>query len=327
MKISEIGEFGLIALLAEINSHAVRPPGLVMGIGDDAAAWKSLPGMTLATTDCMVQGVHFTPSTTGYFALGWKALATNLSDIAAMGGIADYALLNLGLPPDTETEDILSLFRGISSLATERAVFVCGGNTSRSDTFFVNITVLGHATGPIMIRSGANPGDLIAVTGRLGAAAAGWRLLQQKRHQNGGEPLISAFLKPVPRLEEGQILAGAGITTCIDVSDGLAADLTHLCLAGGVGAEIRLADLPVDPAATTLFGEHATELAINGGEDYELLFTGAKRVMDSLSASKNLSFTAIGEIIQDIPGKIIFRDSTGDEHENQGKGWQHFGAC
>ena len=322
MKLAEIGETGLIARLAEIASNTSPPPGLIAGIGDDAAAWENLPGTNLATTDSLVEGVHFTLSTTTYFDLGWKALATNLSDIAAMGGIPDYALLSLGLRPDDDTEDILTLFRGISALASTKGVFIAGGNTSRSATFFINMTVFGHTTGPIMRRTAARAGDVIAVTGRLGAAAAGLMLLKQKRSQKGGDSLISAFLKPVPRLEEGQILAREGVMTAIDVSDGLATDLTHICQSSRVGAEIRTASLPLDPAAAGLFGPQAIDLAISGGEDYELLFTAPEAIMQRLAGK--LAFTRIGEIVPAHPGKIIFRDECDCEYTTENKGWQHF---
>lgn len=324
MRISDIGEFGLIARLKEASTGNPDPAGL-LGIGDDAAAWASLPGITLATADCLVEGVHFTLASTSWLDLGWKALASNLSDIAAMGGRAAYALVTLGLPPDTEVEDVVAFYRGMNELARQYGVTVAGGDTSHSDTLFFSLTVIGQAQAHIMERSRAVPGQKIAVTGCLGAAAAGWKLLQAKRQGEAeAQALVKAFLKPTPRLLEGQCLLEAGVRAAIDISDGLEADLTHICQCSRVGASVRLADIPVHPSARALFGSEALEMALGGGEDYELLFTASPATMKALAENARVKYAIIGEVTAENPGTPMFLDADGKENLVFKGGWQHF---
>lgn len=325
MRISEIGEFGLIARLKAVNAGTQCPAVLLLGIGDDAAAWTSLPGITLATADCMVEGVHFTLKTTTWFDLGWKAMASSLSDIAAMGGLATFALVTLGLPSETEVEDVVSFYRGMNEIGRQYGVTITGGDTSHSETLFFSLTIIGQAQGHIMERSRAVPGDKIALTGCPGVAAAGWKLLQAHRqNETGAQALVQAFLKPIPRLAEGQFLLEAGVRAAIDISDGLAADLEHICRCSHTGASVRLEDIPLHPSARDLFGKEALELALGGGEDYELLFTAGPEIMAALAKSARGKYTVIGEITDDNPGTAVFMDAAGNEHRGFKGGWQHF---
>ncbi len=327
MRISDIGEFGLVARLDEVVAGAPRPAGLVLGMGDDAAAWSSLPGITLATADCLVEGVHFTLETTGWFELGWKAMASNLSDIAAMGGRAAYALVTLGLPPQTEVEDVVAFYRGMNELARQHGVTIAGGDTSRSETLFFSLAVIGQAQGRIMERSRAAPGDAIAVTGCPGAAAAGWKLLQAGRqNEAGAQGLVQAFLKPAPRLREGQSLLEAGVRAAIDISDGLAADLEHICRCSSTGAVVKLADIPLHPRARDLFGEDAIGMALGGGEDYELLFTAGQETLAKLVENARVKYTVIGEVTSNHPGSAVFLDTAGKQYRGFERGWQHFAS-
>jgi len=283
MKVSELGEFGLIDLLAKMiaDSEGKKPTPRqpVIGIGDDAAAWHSDASIQLATIDTMIQGVHFSLDTITWKELGWKSLAINLSDIAAMGGVPQYALVALALPEDTEVEDVAGLYEGMIELARQSQVAIIGGNVSRSPVVSVTITVLGNSlNNETMKRS----------------------------------------------TKEGQLLLKLGITTAIDTSDGLLADLRHICEASEVGARVNIDRLPVHPAVSSNFGERSHELALSGGEDYELLFTGSAEIIDRVRAEMEYPVTAIGEITSDEPGKISIIDADGNPVEITKTGWEHF---
>ncbi len=180
MKVSELGEFGLIDLLAKMAGGGDER--LLIGIGDDAAAWRGDDSIQLASVDSFIEGVHFTPETTPWQDVGWKALAINLSDIAAMGGIPRYALVSLSLPNDTEVEDVAALYNGMLKLAKQYGVSIIGGDISRAPMVAISITILGSSPAQkILTRSSARPGETVAVTGKLGAAAAGMELLKSQR--------------------------------------------------------------------------------------------------------------------------------------------------
>ncbi len=326
MKVSELGEFGLIDLLAKMipDSQAKKP---VIGIGDDAAAWHSDASIQLATVDTMIQGVHFSLETMTWKELGWKSLAINLSDIAAMGGVPRYALVALALPEDTEVEDASQLYEGMIGLAEQFQTAIVGGNVSRSPVVSVTITILGDSLNDkILRRSSASTGDTIAVTGYPGSAAAGLEMLT-KNLQFGAETatyLRSAFVRPKPRITEGQLLLKQGVTTAIDTSDGLLADLRHICEASGVGARLNTDLLPVHPAIGNNFGERALELALSGGEDYELLFTASAKIAERVRAKMEYPVTSIGEITSGEPGKISLLDADGKPVKISQTGWEHF---
>ena len=331
MKVSELGEFGLIDLLALMISDSkinqFTPNQLIIGIGDDAAAWRSDTSVQLATVDSMVQDVHFSLETTTWKELGWKSLAINLSDIAAMGGVPRYALVALSLPEDTEVENVAGLYEGMIELARRFQVAIVGGNISRSPVVSITITILGSSLhNRILRRSTARPGDTIAITGYTGSAAAGLEMLKKKLKftPQVAEYLRYAFLHPVPRLTEGQILVKHGVTTAIDTSDGLAADLRHICEASGAGARVNTDLLPIHAAVRDNFGERARELALSGGEDYELLFTGRADIIDRVKAELSCPVTAIGEILSGRPGKISLLDADGRPVKISKAGWEHF---
>ena len=330
MKVSELGEFGLIDLLAvmisDSNINQVSPGQLVLGVGDDAAAWRSQSSIELATVDAMVQDVHFSLGMISWQELGWKSLAINLSDIAAMGGVPRYALVALGLPEDTRVEDVSLLYEGMIDLARQTRTAIVGGNISRSPVVSVTITVLGSSLDSrILRRSSARPGDTIAVTGHPGSAAAGLEMLRKKVTVEAASEqyLRTAFLRPTPRLAEGQALVKGGVKTAIDISDGLLADLRHICEASQVSARIDVEKLPIHPTVVENFGEKARDLALSGGEDYELLFTADAAVIQRVKAELG-QVTAIGKITAGKPGKISLADATGRSIKIGEYGWSHF---
>ena len=330
MKVSEIGEFGLIERLRQ---HLQEPdPRVVVGMGDDVAVLEG-PGemLLLATCDIQVEGVHFLPRLITPYQLGRKALAINLSDIAAMGGIPDFALISLAFPSDTEVKFMDELYRGLKDEADEAGAKIVGGNMARlPERLAIDVFLLGRVErGKALLRSGARPGDLIVVTGHLGDSAAGLSLLLKEVREDRFAPLYKAHLTPKARLREGRILALKGLATAaIDVSDGLAQDLGHICDESKVGVRIWAERIPLSPQAreaAALLGENPLKWALAGGEDYQLLFTTPPKRADDISeALSPTKVSIIGEVVGQSQGRvIIFPDGT--ERELKPEGWDHFG--
>ena len=333
MKVSELGEFGLIDLLAKmVNSSQggqTSRQRLIVGIGDDVAAWYGDTSIQLATVDSLIQDVHFSLSITSWGELGWKALAVNLSDIAAMGGVPRYALVSLALPGHTEVDDITALYKGIIELAQQFEVAIIGGDTSRAPLVSITITVLGNTRNRdkhLLTRSAAKPGDKIAVTGYLGAAAAGLEMLT-KQLQLAPEAtayLRDVFLHPLPRIGEGQLLIEQGVKAAIDISDGLISDLKHICKASQVSARVEIDCVPIHPTVKANFADRALELALSGGEGYELLFTASAEVIDKVKEAASCPITVIGEIGVDKIGEVSLVDINGKPFSLRKAGWEHF---
>jgi thiamine-monophosphate kinase len=329
MKVSELGEFGLIDLLAKMVHEQMAPSQqLIIDIGDDAAAWHGDASTQLATVDSFIQDIHFSLAITPWQELGWKALAINLSDIAAMGGVPGYALVSLALPDHTEVDDVTALYQGMIELAQQFGVAIVGGDTSSAPLVAINITILGSARSEsnILTRSAARAGDRVAVTGYLGAAAAGWEMLTQELQfdPEATAGLKRACLHPYPRIAEGQLLVDQGVKTAIDISDGLVSDLNHICQASQVGARIEVDRVPIEPAVKANFGDRALELALSGGEDYELLFTASTKVIDKIRATASCPITVIGEMVADKTRRISLVDRQGKPFRLDKKGWEHF---
>ncbi|MFC2051377.1 thiamine-phosphate kinase [Chloroflexota bacterium] len=275
MKVSELGEFGLIDLLAGTAAEAQDKGAeawqkLILGIGDDAAAWQGDASIQLATVDSLIQDVHFSLGLTSWEELGWRAMAANLSDIAAMGGVPRYALVSLALPGHTEVVDVTALYKGMIELARRFEVAIVGGDTGSAPIVIVNITILGSTKGGgkhLLTRSAARAGEKVAVTGYLGAASAGLKMLTENLRfdAEAANSLKEAFLKPHPRIAEGQILIEHGVKAAIDTSDGLVSDLGHICKVSRVSARIEVDRIPVQSAVEANFGDRALELALSGG--------------------------------------------------------------
>ncbi|MBR6332337.1 MAG: thiamine-phosphate kinase, partial [Dehalococcoidales bacterium] len=287
MKIDEINEFDLIAKINEL-CRTTKEPSTTLAIGDDCAQWKNDHIHTIATTDTMVQDVHYILPCDRY-KLGRRALAINISDIAAMGGTPQHALISLGLVGTTEVDEIIELYKGICDIAIEYSMDVIGGNITHSANEFISVTVTGSAD-RLLRRDAAKIGDLICVTGSTGAAAAG----RESSYANKpcSQDLYDAFWDPVPQVKEGLEMNRLGIHAAIDISDGLIADLKHICDASHVGAEIWCGKLPIPDEAKRLFPNDYIDLAVYGGEDYELIFTGPEDIVGKLS----FPYTVIGKI-------------------------------
>ena len=332
MKVAELGESGLIDLLAKLidesrDNRLTSWRELIIGIGDDAAAWQGDSSIQLAKVDSLRENVHFTLDRFPWKELGWKALAINLSDIAAMGGVPRYALVSLALPGDTEVDNVVELYKGMIECARQFGVAIVGGDTDRASLVDVTVMVLGSAKNSLLTRSSAKPGDKIAVTGELGAAAACVQMLNQclQLDNKASAQFKSAFFHPIPRIWEGQLLAEQGVKAAIDISDGLVRDLGHICKASGVGARVEVERVPIAPAVKAKFQDKALELALSGGEDYELLFTAREEIIDKVKAKASCPITAIGEIVADKTGKITLVDKDGRQLELAKTGWDHFG--
>lgn len=334
MKITELGQFGLIDVLVRMieearDASAESWKNLLVGAGDDCAVWRGQNVNHLAKVDCQVQGIHFNLDIISWEDLGWKALAVNLSDIAATGGLPSYALVSLGLPPFTEVEDVKALYRGMLKLARLSGTALVGGNISGSPVIFIDVNVIGktgNTEGKYLSRNTARPGDLIAVTGWLGTAAAGLEMLTRKIDPDPAiaSCLQQAFARPEPRLAEGRLLVTCGVQTGMDISDGLVSDLGHICKASRTGAIIKIASLPIREEVISIFGAKSTEMALSGGEDYQLLFTAKPDIMEHVIKASSYPVTIIGRITDEKTGQITLEDRDGRHFLPQKTGWDHF---
>jgi thiamine-monophosphate kinase len=325
MKVSELGEFGLIDLLAKMAGGG-QDERLLIGIGDDAAAWQGDGSIQLATVDSFIQDVHFPSGLASWNELGWKAMAVNLSDIAAMGGLPRYALVSLALPDNTEVDDVTALYEGMLDLAQQWKVGLIGGDISRAPLIVITLTILGTAKNRhILTRATAKPGELVAVTGSLGGAAAGLEMLTKglKFDSQATACFRQAFFHPYPRIAEGQLLVEQGVKTAIDLSDGLLSDLNQICKASQVSARVEVERVPIEPTVKVHFGNKALEMALSGGEDYELLFTGRAEVIDRVKRKAACPITVIGEIAAGREG-VIPVDKQGNPIDVGKRGWEHF---
>jgi thiamine-monophosphate kinase len=307
MRISRLGEFGLIDTIRKMNP--AKNKGVVIGVGDDTAVIRNDKSRyILMTTDTLVEKVHFNLKYFTFFKLGWKLLAVNLSDIAAMGGIPKYALVTLGLKKNTDVSDIKDLYAGIHSLARKNNVDVVGGDiVSSPNNLFFTMDLFGVAE-KVVRRSGARPGDAVICIGKIGASSAGLAHLK-KYGRKAMTANVAAHLMPTPMLKEGR-LASKYATSMIDNSDGLARCLIEICRESKVGARIDLPKVPLAAGASL-------EQALDGGEDYNLILTAPVNKARSVKGG-----VVIGEVTRSK--KIILVDGSGKEKILKDKGYEHF---
>jgi thiamine-monophosphate kinase len=329
------GEDALVRRIRALTGTAGVGTGVRVGVGDDCAILEPEPGAALlATTDLFLEGVHFRRRWAQPADIGWKSLAVNLSDIAAMGGRPRWALVALACPEAAGTEEIEAFYAGALALARTHDVAIVGGDTSASPAgWLVNVTVLGQAMA-LRLRSTARPGDVVAVTGTLGRAAGGLALLERE-----GVPaavatahhadLTTAHLRPRPRVAEGRWLTAAGgVTAMMDLSDGLGIDLPRLVGESRAGALVDVDRLPVDDATRAVasaLGADPLAWATGGGEDYELLLTcdlsAFEPLQRGLSDACGTRLTAIGEV---TAGASAVRWSSGGRAVAVARGFEHF---
>ncbi len=323
-----IGEFELINRLRA--KAGVRGERVLRGPGDDASVVRT-DGVVAVSVDAFVEGVHFRLATTSMEDLGHKCVAAALSDIAAMGAGAGEVYLVLGLPENIGDREVMELMNGAEALASQLGVTICGGDLTASNELFVSVTAIGHAADESRLigRDGARPGDVLGVTGRLGGAGAGLVLLERKEHGvpvEIGEALIDRQRQPLPRLEAGAALAGAGVSAMIDISDGLASDCARLAEESGVMLEVQLAQIPVDEGVdevAALLGTTGVELAAGAGEDYELLLTVAADRASAVEQAGEAAGAPVSWVGKALEGSgVRLLDRSGSHRPLQG--WDHF---
>lgn len=298
-----MSELNLIAAIERL----LAAPGerVVRWVGDDAAVVRSRP-FAVTSIDSIAEGAHFELATHSPADIGHKALAAALSDLAAMGATPGEAYVALALGPQTTGDDAIELTRGLAALAAETATTVAGGDVIRAPGLLVTVTVTGWADSAdeLIGRDGARPGDVLVVTGEIGASAAGLLALSgeaPRMHPAVAAPLIERHRRPQPRLAAGRALAQAGARALIDVSDGLATDARHIGLASGAGIEIDALELPLAPgvrAAAASAGRNVVDLALTGGEDFELLAALPADAVESAAAACDVPLTRIGRVVE-----------------------------
>lgn len=321
MKLSELGEFGLIERLGEVLGE---PPEGEVWVGDDAAVIRAPAGTIFFTTDVLVEGIHFDLSLTGAEDLGYKALAVNVSDIAAMGGTPWRAVVTLAVRPQTESGFLEELYRGMRACSEEFGCAVVGGDVSRSECLQISVALIGNPAGRRVVeRRGARVGDSVCVTGTLGRSAAGYRLLRAGVKER--EDLRKAHLRPTPRAKEAEVLRRHLPSAMIDISDGFAADLHRLCEASEVGAAIDVARLPLVDLNGLELDRSPRELALHGGEDYELLFTipedRAKKAAADVAEVTGTPVSIVGGVVD--PDEGITLVGEGESEPLEDRGWDH----
>jgi thiamine-monophosphate kinase len=352
LKTRNTGEFGLISrIAAQIHPHG----GVITGIGDDAAVTALNPEMQLVTsTDMLLEDIHFRRRWHDPYRLGRKSLAVSISDLAAMGSLPRWALLSLAIPADLPPGFIDTFTCGFLAMAEEHSVTLIGGDTCASRSgLVISVTIAGEQLPELIVRrSGARPDDDIWVSGTLGDAALGLKLLdvdfdsaqpalpghssgnvgqsgQSGRSLSGVEGVISRLLDPTPRVAAGLALAASGLVTAmIDISDGLLADFGHIAELSGVGGRLQLDAFPLSAGfreISAMMSEFPHELPLSGGEDYELCFTASsadrEKIIELIKKSGNQA-TVVG-IVSRLPGVTVLH-ADGSSYTPLSKGFNHF---
>jgi thiamine-monophosphate kinase len=323
-----MNEDALVAAVREIASSPLDRR-ITVGIGDDAALWQpSRSHRSAITSDVLVEGVHFTRELMSLEDAGWRAMAANASDLAAMGARPVLATVSLGVPEYAARDDVLALYRGIAGAAGASRLSIVGGDLSRAPVYTIAITAIGEVRASnAKLRSGARAGDVIAVTGELGASRAGLEAAKDPSLLAGDLRVraLAAFRRPQARCDEGRFLAASrNVDAMMDCSDGLSTDLDRLCLASGLGADVS--EIPVAPAAAVAAqarGEDPQRFALAGGEDFELIAAVRPRAFSHLAAAFASRF---GRALHSVG---TFRAQPGMTYRGEQlerSGWDHFGA-
>jgi thiamine-monophosphate kinase len=348
-EIAELGEFGLIERIKAIAETTIADESvranLLRGISDDAAVYRPTPGkVQLLATDAFVEGVHFDLTFTSLHHLGWKIIAANLSDIAAMGGTPRYATVALSVPKKISVEMVEELYEGAAYACKQHSCLLVGGDTTTTHAnMTISVTMTGEADeSRVLYRSGAQPGDYLCVTGHLGGSVAGLKILLREKERFLKESPLGTFtpnlepykeslekhLMPRPRLDLVPLLTGkVSLHAMIDISDGLASEVHHVCKASGTGAIIFEHNLPVEHSTARVaeeLSEKVSDYALFGGEEYELLFAIAEEEYKKLELL-TADVTIIGRVQDRDKGIELVREQ-GEHTLLPFGGWDHFRA-
>lgn len=334
MKISEFGGENAVIKMIEKLHGEVNDPRVVVGFGDDAALVRACGEMLqIVTTDLLIEGTHFRRDIIDPYSLGWKSVAVNISDIAAMGGIPTWAFVSIAFP-DIEVEFIKRLYEGMNDVSGRFGSRIIGGDTNKIDgNIVINVAQLGEVEADRAAeRNTARPGDKIFVTGTLGDSLAGFKLLDKlglEQALKDFPQVVERHLRPTPRVYEARAAVGERLVRAMmDLSDGLAIDLGKMCESSGVGARIFAENLPVSNyllSTAPAIGVSPAALASSGGEDYELLIAAApentKKLIQTVETATGTRVTEIGEFVEG--NKVTLIQSDGSETSLKA-GWKHF---
>lgn len=350
MLVEDVGENNLIDILTSVfrdtdckvssayNGGRNSGLDLKVGIGDDAAVLNFSNNTIVFTTDSLVEGVHFDTRTSDWYAIGWKAMAVNMSDIAAMGCVPAGFTVSLGLRGDIPVNFLEEMYSGMKDACNVFGGTIVGGDTVESDVIFISIAMFGTLENypkeareqKIMTRDSAQPGDKVAVTGTFGCAAgglaAGFKDFKETKFEI--EDKILKHLRdaqnlPSPRVMEGVKLLNSGVAAAMDSSDGLVEDLGKFCESSEVGIRLRTDCVPVDNFLVKAFPERWLNLALSGGEDYELIFAAEENKIEEINRKFPGMITVIGEVVE-TPQRVVLLDQNNNENEINMKIWRHF---
>ncbi len=323
-----ISESDLVEIIKQrLNSGGSISDGEV-GVGDDAAVLQFDASHIVLTADAMVDGVHFLSEAMSWHDIGWKCIVSNQSDIAAMGAIPEHAVLTLAIPATTRVGELDEVLSGVIDALDTYGGRLVGGDTVASDNTILSVSMTGRLIDPnhALTRDSARPGQLIAVSGPLGGSAGGLKILSQSSKINSASLLLDAHFRPSPRVDLAKPLVNSGIRCAMDISDGLLIDLERICTASGVDAVIYADKIPIFEPLTEAFNDEALELALTGGEDYELLLVADAGAITSIDASSGCHVIGAIHPTESDGGQIAVLDAAGDTIHFEGKGWDHFAS-
>lgn len=330
MKIRDLGEFRFIDRIKQ--GCVVRPGGVIKAIDDDCCVFRTPERkVNLLTTDMLVEDIHFLRDAIPAFTLGRKSLAVNISDIAAMGGVPGEAVVSLAIPETLEVEYLDQFYQGMRSICSRFFVNILGGDTTSSpQRLVVNIALTGWAAeDQVLYRDGARPGDVVFLTGHVGSSAAGLDIVLKKREFAGKQEFLDAHFDPRPQVKEGRIIAGLKAAhSLIDVSDGVASDLGHICRQSGVGVVLDWGNIPVTETFRKYcaeFREDPERLALHVGEDYVLLGThpaDKTAIIKGALLSQECEYFPVGVTVEESGIRLKMPDGT--VRSIEARGYDHF---
>ena len=331
--INNYSEFELINTISK-KIPVNKSKDLILGSGDDSAIYKTSKNvLTVTSIDSFVENIHWEQNNQNYFNIGWKTVNAAVSDLAAMGAKGKFITIACNLKQSMFYNDFLLLVKGFSKAATDLSIDIIGGNLSRSKETTITINAIGEINknigqAHIMKRNSAKIGDKIVLSGKIGGAAAGRHLLQKRNARIKSQKLINLFTKPKARIDIAEKIAKSGVKCAIDISDGLIQDLRHICSDSNVDAIIEKKNIPLYKKSIEIFGyTKAYEFGLNGGEDYELLFTANQKTLLNLK-KYNITFHIIGDIVRRKKNikysTISLTDGDKVDKISQKKWWDHF---